>query len=355
MRSRRALAGMLGAAALLPAACGGSGSTGGGSAGGSAAGSATGGGTVVIGYENNGADPSMVSIAKDYFTKDIGGHVKLQLFDSGPAALAALASGDLQFMCGLGVPPTISAIARGVPLVVVFNQERYTDDAGIVAKTGSGISSLKDLAGKTVAITTGSEASFELPMLLKGAGVDATSVHQKNMSPPEMRSAWTTGAIQAAIVWDPVFDYLRTHGGTVLATDRQLPENASSYNICVANTSYAKKHPKAAAGFVKALGDGVAYVQAHRSDALQIMSKQAGITMQTAQTELQGYQLYTLAEQPTQKVLGKPGQVAQSNTTMSFTNNWQVLHDGGFLDKPAPQNMAQYVEPSYAADATGHS
>lgn len=72
--------------------------------------------TVIIGYENNGADPEMVAIAEGYFSKYMHAHVELKLFSSGPAALTALGSGDLQFMTGIGNPPTVSAIAQGVPL-----------------------------------------------------------------------------------------------------------------------------------------------------------------------------------------------------------------------------------------------
>ena len=151
VRPLSAMAGGLVLAGLL-AACGSSGSS---SASASSHHSNV---AVTIGYENNGADPSMVTIHNGYFQKELGSNVTTKIFTSGPTALSAIASGALQFMCGIGLPPVISALARGVPLVVVWNQERYTTDAGIVVKSGSGITSLAGLAGKTIAITTGSEA-----------------------------------------------------------------------------------------------------------------------------------------------------------------------------------------------------
>lgn len=341
---------LVGAVTLLLAACGSAGSSSAGSSG-SASKSSAKSGAILIGYENNGADPSMVTLGKKYFQKELGASISTQLFASGPVALDAIASGSLQFMCGIGLPPVLSAIAKGVPLVVIWNQERYTTDAGIVVKASSGISSLKGLEGKTIAIVTGSEASFELPALLAQAGVSLSSVHQLNMSPPDMRSAWATGRISAAIVWDPVFDALRNSGGKVLATDASLPPSATSYNICVANKSYVQAHPAAAVAFVRAMQDGVAYWKSNPADALSIMEREAGISASTAKTELAGYQIYSLSDQTTPQVLGSGLGIASSGTAQSLLNNWKALYSQGFLTTAPPSNMAQYVDPTPAETA----
>ena len=103
---------------------------------------------IVIGYENNGADPYMVTQGQGLFQKNLHAHVTLKYFSSGPAAMAALASNSLQFMCGLGVPPFVAAISQGLPLAIIYNQERYTTAAGIVVRPDSGINSVADLKGK---------------------------------------------------------------------------------------------------------------------------------------------------------------------------------------------------------------
>lgn len=339
------LAALFGAVAVLVTACGGAATSSG------AASRPSPGGAVVIGYENNGADPSMITIANGYFQKRLGAQVSLKLFDSGPVALGAIASGSLHFMCGIGLPPVLSAMAKGVPLVVVWNQERYTTNAGIVVKASSGINSLKGLQGKQIAIVQGSEASFELPALLAQQGVSLSAVRQLNMSPPQMRSAWVTGQISAAIVWDPVLDYLASHGGKVLATDASLPPTAGSYNICVANRNYVQANPTAAVNFVKAMQDGVAYWKSNPSQAISIMAKQAGIDTATAKKELNGYQVYDLADQTTSAVLGTGSGVASAGTTQSLLNNWKSLYNQGFLTTPPPSNMGQYVDPTPAKTA----
>ncbi|MBU6418359.1 MAG: ABC transporter substrate-binding protein, partial [Proteobacteria bacterium] len=149
---------------------------------------------IVIGYENNGADPYMVTQGLGLFQKDIAGNVTLKFFDSGPAAMSALASNSLQFMCGLGIPPFVAAVSQGLPLAIIYNQERYTTAAGIAVRPGTGINSIADLKGKKIAIVQGSQASFELATFLQQANVPFDSVRQINMSPPEMRVAYSTNS-----------------------------------------------------------------------------------------------------------------------------------------------------------------
>ncbi|MGC9269890.1 ABC transporter substrate-binding protein [Acidiphilium sp.] len=307
--------------------------------------------SVVIGYENNGADPWMVSQARHLFQKTMPADVQLKFFDSGPAAMSALASNSLQFMCGLGVPPFVAAVSQGVPLGIIYNQERYTTAAGIVVRPGSGIMSLADLKGKKIAIVEGSQSSFELATFLQQAGVPFDAVRQLNMSPPEMRVAWTTKSIDAAIVWDPVFDALRGMGGTVLKTDADLPPDASSYNVCIADTQWAKAHPKLVVDFIRALNEGVVFTRTHPQQALALMARQAGISDKVAKTELAGYQIFSAKDQTTARVLGTAKTVGTSATTKTIENTAKVLLKIGRIDK-MPADAAAAVLPQYAEAAT---
>ncbi len=259
-------------------------------------------GSIAIGYENNGADPSIISVANKYFQREMGRGVRLKLFTSGPAALTSLASGQLPFMCGLGMPPVIAAVAQGVPLQVVFNQERYTKDAGLVVKKSSGIKSVAGLAGKSVGLVIGSQSSFELATYAHQAGLKLSSVRLVNLTPPELQSAWSTGRIAAV-----------------------------------------------AKAFVKALGDGVNYLQTHRTAAMRVMAKAAGISVATAKLEIAGYQIYSVADQATAAVLGtSTATSAKSGTAQSLLNNWKALYNAGTITVKPPKSAGAFVNPSYA-------
>ena len=305
---------------------------------------------IVIGYENNGADPYMVTQGQGLFQKNLKANVTLKYFSSGPAAMAALASNSLQFMCGLGVPPFVAAVSQGLPLVIIYNQERYTTAAGIAVSPDAGINSLADLKGKKIAIVQGSQSSFELATFLAQAGVPFDSVRQVNMSPPEMRVAYSTKSIDAAIVWDPVFDALRAEGAKILVTDADLPRGASSYNICIANSAWVKAHPTLTVQFIKALDSGVTYTKTHPEDALKIMAKEAGISEATAKSELKGYEIFSAADQTTLNVLGSGNDIANSATAKTLGATASVLLKIGRITAPLA-NPAQVIDSSFAAEA----
>lgn len=305
---------------------------------------------IVIGYENNGADPYMVTQGQGLFQKNMDADVTLKYFSSGPAAMAALASNSLQFMCGLGIPPFVAAVSQGLPLTIIYNQERYTTAAGIAVRPDSGINSVADLKGKEIAIVQGSQASFELATFLTQAGVPFSAVQQVNMSPAEMRVAYSTKSIDAAIVWDPVFDALRADGAKILITDADLPRGASSYNVCIADKNWIQAHPKLTVQFIKALDGGVSYTQTHREDALKIMAKEAGVSLKTASLELKGYEIFSASDQTTANVLGSADTIATSATAKTLLATSSVLLKIGRITT-ALTDPDIAIDSSFAAEA----
>lgn len=302
---------------------------------------------VIIGYEDNGADPYMVSMAEHMFERHMNADVEYKMFSSGPAAMSALASNSLTFMCGIGVPPLVTAIAQGLPMTIVYNQERYTNAAGIVVKPESGIHDVAGLQGKKIAIVAGSQASFELATFLAEANVPYSSVTQINMAPPQMRTSWVTGAIDAAIVWDPVFSALRAAGGKTIKTDGDLPRSASSYNVCIANAEWAKAHPDLVRGFVAALDEGYQVTQSNRDRAIAEMARQTGVTVPVAQSELAGYELFSGADQTTPKVMGSGAGVTKSATYETLVNTAKVLKTIGRIQS-VPSSFEANVAPQYS-------
>ncbi len=302
---------------------------------------------VIIGYENNGADPYMVSMGEKMFEKHIDANVQYKMFSSGPAAMSALASNSLNFMCGLGVPPLVTAIAQGLPMTIVYNQERYTQAAGIVVKPDSGIKDVAGLAGHKIAIVAGSQASFELATFLAEAKVPYGAVTQINMAPPQMRTSWVTGNIDAAIVWDPVFSALREAGGKVIKTDADLPRTASSYNVCIANAKWAQAHPDLVRGFVAALDAGYQATIKDPEKSLQVMAEQTGVTVPMARTQLAGYEIFSGKDQTSQNVMGSGKSVESSATYQTLVNTAKVLQQIGRIQSPVSDFHAN-VAPQYA-------
>ncbi len=309
--------------------------------------------TVVIGYENNGADPEMVAIFRDLFPKFMHAKIKLRLFSSGPVALAALGSGALNFMTGIGNPPTVAAIAQGVPLQVVWAQEQYTKDEGLVVKKTSKIHSLAGLKGKQVALVVGSTSPFELSTALRHQHISPSTVRFINTEPPAMVSAWERGSINAAYVWDPVFDTLLHHGGKALMYDQNVAATAPIFNLAVVNGPFGRAHAMLVRQFVQAEQQAVAFYDAHPHLAMGEMAKEAGITPALARTELAGYHLYNAKAELTLKGLGQGAAVRHSLVTKSLVSAAAYLKSIGSISR-VPKNLFRHVNPSYDAYVVHH-
>jgi ABC-type nitrate/sulfonate/bicarbonate transport system substrate-binding protein len=167
------------------------------------------------------------------------------------------------------------------------------------------------------------------------------------MAPPQMRTSWVTGAIDAAIVWDPVFSALRAEGGKVIKTDGDLPREASSYNVCIANADWAKAHPDMVSGFVAALDEGYQMTQNQKDRALADMARQTGVTVPVATSELAGYELFSGADQTTPKVMGSGAGVKTSATYLTLVNTAKVLKDIGRIES-VPASFDNNVAPQYS-------
>jgi taurine ABC transporter substrate-binding protein len=302
---------------------------------------------VTIGYMDNGAEPEVIAVAQSLFSKYIHGNVQVKYFDSGPASLGAIASGALQFMTGIGNPPTVSAITRGVPLQVIWAQELYTQDEGLIVRSTSGIKSVKDLAGKTVALVLGSTSEFALDATLKNAGVDPNSVHKLNMAPPAMRAAWTNHSIDAAYVWDPVLDALSHEGGNVIGTDLDVKQQAPIYSLSLVNSTWGTAHPDLVKEFIQAQNAAVTFYRQHPDEALQVIAKQEGISIATVKTELDGYQIFNLQDQLSADALGQGSSINSSLVAQSLALSGQFLKEKGSLTS-VPTSFVSNVNPTYA-------
>lgn len=304
------------------------------------------GGVVTIGYEN-APDPEAVAIEQHFFQHYMHAKVKLEYFSSGPAALTSLASGSLDFMTTLGNPPTASAIARGVPLKVIWAMERYTTGEGLVVKKSSGITSLQGLEGKTVALVKGSTSPFELDTALSLAGIPLSKVTQQNYSPPEMVAAWKTGNLQAAYVWTPFDNAMQQSGGRFIMYDQNVYKEAPIFNLAVVNSNWANSHKTLVEEFVRAEEAGVQFFHQHPNQSYKDMGALNSISASAAKAQTTGFYFESLQSQVGPLGLGQGSSVSTSLVTKSLTSAAKWLAKTGQISS-APSNMAQYVDPSYA-------
>lgn len=306
---------------------------------------------VTIGYEYGGDSALAVALHNKYFQHEFGNKVSLKVFESGPAALSSIASGALNFICAIGFPPVISALAQGVPLEIVDAEDRYTTSAGLVATKSSGITSIAQLKGKRVGLVIGSQSSFELAQFLKKGGLTPSEVTQVNLTPPELQAAFASGDVDAGLTWSPVYNSIAATG-TVLATDATLPASADSYNLCVANKNWVASHPGSVNKFLAALNKANVFANQHPVTAEQYNATLNGTTLTLAKDITDGLISPTVRQQLTSAVLGSSAKtVSKSGVASSILKNWQVLYADGTLTSAPPASAAKYIAWSAVSNA----
>jgi NitT/TauT family transport system substrate-binding protein len=111
------------------------------------------------------------------FFKEAGLEIEPFYTDGGAATLTTVLSGSADIGLSNGLLGVIGAYAKGAPVRVISAQMTGAGELYWYARAESGIRSLKDAAGKTVAFSSpGSSSNLIALALVKKAGVDAKLV-----------------------------------------------------------------------------------------------------------------------------------------------------------------------------------
>ncbi len=190
------------------------------------------------------------------------------LYHDWPTVAEAFKSGRLQATFMLA-PMAIKLNEEGVPCKIVYLGHR--DGSTMMVLKNGPIHSLKDLAGKTVAIPS-FESNQYLVLLyaMKHQGVNSASVHFVQMAPPDMPSALQTHAIDSYFVGEPFAGASQMAGyGKVLYYSYQLWPRFISC-VLVVSDSLIQKHPDEVKDLVRGIADSGKWADTHRLQAAKL-------------------------------------------------------------------------------------
>jgi NitT/TauT family transport system substrate-binding protein len=141
---------------------------------------------------------------------------------SGAATFAEVLNGQLD-MTVVDPMSTILAISKGLPLEIaaegnVMSSDPSTNYTGIMVKSGSGITSVSQLAGKTVAVVSlDSILQMLAQITVDAGGGDSASVKFVEVPPGEEVDAVAKGQTNAFVNVEPLLTTGEAAGLTVLA------------------------------------------------------------------------------------------------------------------------------------------
>lgn len=255
-KTPRVLLGVLLAVAILAAACGDDDTQG---ASGSGDGDATDELTpITVGIlPLSGLAPLWYGIEQGYFEEE-GLEVTTEIGEGGAALTPAVVNDDYQFAIGEYVS-LMQARENNVGIQVVSNLTNGADapNQGINAllvKPDSGIDSIEDLAGKTIAVNgLGGVDDVTIKAILDDHGVDPASVEFTEVPFPDMNAAVESGQVDVASQPEP-FVTLGEQAGLVNLLDPYFEAVPSMpLGLVFGSEEWLADNPDLANGFTSAL------------------------------------------------------------------------------------------------------
>lgn len=296
---------------------------------------------ITVGFQTV-VEPSKVPQADGAYEKAVGAPIDWRKFDSGADVIAAIASGALDIGY-VGSSPLAAAASQKLPIETFYIVGLIGASEALVARDGTGVSSVRDLVGKTVAVPFVSTTHYSLLAALAHEGVDPKQVKILNLRPPEIAAAWQRGDIDAAYVWDPALGQIRKSGKVILDSSKVAEWGAPTFDAWIVRKDFAEENPAAVEAFTAVTGK--AYDAYLAEPAAWGTKNAAAIATLTgaAETEvpalLGGYVFPSLADQASPALLG--GGTAQAIAATSA-----FLKEQGRIDDVLA-DYGPYVTPAF--------
>jgi NitT/TauT family transport system substrate-binding protein len=247
---------------------------------------------VTLGYVPYSDDASLFYAQDSGIFKAHGLNVTFVAQASPVAVEASMASGTEQFGF-ITTPVLINLNSKGVSVKCVSSVDGSEpsipadDSTVLVAAKGSGITSVKDLAGKDVAeVQLTSLNSLAVEVLAKQAGIDPSSIHQIAIPFPQMAAALAQGRVQAAVIVAPFAQAALSAGATVI-THPNVDLFPNGTVTCLdATGSYLSANPTVAADFRAAMDESIAYSKTHESVVKKTLVSHLDLTPAVAAVQI---------------------------------------------------------------------
>jgi sulfonate transport system substrate-binding protein len=250
--------------------------------GGTAQGAAAGKPTFVIGQQESG----IVSLVRDSGAlRGAPYNIKWAVFPFGPPLVAAAASGQIDLGDVGDVPPINGAAHQlGFKVIGAENYAQATDF--LIVPAGSKITSLADLRGKRVGVPVGSSAHGFLLNAVKSAGLSPQSVHFVNLAPAALQTAFRSGDVDAAALWNPQVALDVENGARILlAGHPPLDPNVGFYVGADKDLSNPTRRAQLA-DLLARLGRAYHWGKEHQSVWIKDIEQETGIDAKTAATQV---------------------------------------------------------------------
>ena len=202
--------------------------------------------------------------------------------------VASLVAGQAEFGF-VTTPVLINANREGTPIKCVSPVDGQVspdrDSSALVAAAGSGIDSLDDLSGRTVAVVQ--LASINLigaKKLIEDAG--ATGTEYVAMPFPQMPQALADGRVDAAVITSPYVETALNAGAVTLANPSSDLFPTGTIYCYAATDGFLADNPDVARSFQEVMTEVINYSRDHEDEAKATLVEHLGLTPEQAQAQI---------------------------------------------------------------------
>ncbi|GAA4857007.1 ABC transporter substrate-binding protein [Paenibacillus vulneris] len=236
--------------------------------------------TVKLGiFKNVTHAPGYVALEKGLFQKYWGENVKIEVtpFDNGSDFSTALATGEID-LGFVGPGPSTNQYIKSKNFKVISGSNN--GGAVLVAGKDSGITNVKDLVGKTVAIPTkGSTNEISLRLLLKQNNLNITTdksgVQIIARAPADTMVAMRQKEIDATLIPEPWGTQMEQEGiGKIIVDWDKIPPNNGNYplTILVASDKFLKEHRDMAKQAIQANAEAIDFIKKNPDQSYELIN-----------------------------------------------------------------------------------
>jgi ABC-type nitrate/sulfonate/bicarbonate transport system substrate-binding protein len=220
--------------------------------------------------------PSFVGVEKGIFLKH-GVDVKLKLLNTGQEMSKALQAGEVEIIgsaySNFPVAVERGMAAKGVVGLTGDRTSKYSDQAvSVIARKGSGIARIEDLAGKRVGTPVGGTADEYLTVLLQKRGVARENVQFLNVPPGNSVSALQGGSVDAIAVWEPFGSLVEMKVPDAVVVSRGGGHIGYFINMGVRN-DVIEKRPDVVEKYVIGMAEATWYARQNKDEAAEISTR----------------------------------------------------------------------------------
>ena len=212
--------------------------------------------TIKVGYMNNyGSLWSVLTADQMGYMEEMGITLELSSFADGPTIISAMESGSIDIgYIGDGAHKLCAAgNAEIIALSHISN--------GDAVIGGPNVTTLEDLAGKTVAYAAGTSSEVILTNALNSVGLTMDDITAMNMDPSAIVTAMLTGDVDACALWSPesLTVLEQVEGATKLADNMTFSDTSISLASWIAMPDRVESERDMFVRFVTALFKGMDY------------------------------------------------------------------------------------------------